>query len=52
MRANEQVIVDELIAAQGDPQDVGGYYQPDPALAGKAMRPSVTLNRIIDGISA
>jgi len=52
LRANEQVIVDELLAAQGAPQDVGGYYQPNPELAAKAMRPSPTLNRIIDGIIA
>ena len=48
--ANEQTIVDELNAAQGDPQDLGGYYHPDPALAGAAMRPSATLNGIIDAI--
>ena len=47
---NEQRIVDELNAAQGDPQNVGGYYRPDPALAEKAMRPSATLNGIIDAI--
>ncbi len=41
----------ELIGAQGKPQDLGGYYQPDLAKAGKAMRPSPTLNAIIDGIA-
>jgi isocitrate dehydrogenase len=40
-----------LLAAQGKPQDVGGYYHPDDAKASKAMRPSATLNRIIDAIA-
>ncbi|PIE34013.1 MAG: isocitrate dehydrogenase [Ilumatobacter coccineus] len=40
----------ELIAVQGISNDIGGYYQPDPQLAAAAMRPSVTLNRIIDAI--
>ena len=47
---NEPTIVAELIGAQGSPQDIGGYYLPDPARAAAAMRPSQTLNRIIDGI--
>ena len=47
---NEQTINEELLAAQGAAQDVGGYYQPDPALASAAMRPSATLNQIIDAI--
>jgi isocitrate dehydrogenase len=46
----EELIVGELNGAQGDPQDVGGYYQPDPELASKALRPSATLNAIIDGV--
>jgi isocitrate dehydrogenase len=41
----------ELIAAQGKPMDLGGYYQPDPSKTSKAMRPSATLNAIIDGIA-
>ena len=41
----------ELLAAQGKPQDVGGYYHPDDAKAAKAMRPSATLNAIIDAIA-
>jgi isocitrate dehydrogenase len=48
--AQEQQIHDELIGAQGSPVDVGGYYMPDPALAAAAMRPSPTLNAIVDGI--
>ncbi len=41
---NEQAIVGELIAAQGKPVDIGGYYRPDVAKASKAMRPSETFN--------
>ncbi|WHZ26697.1 MAG: isocitrate dehydrogenase [NADP] [Nitrospira sp.] len=48
---NEKTIDQELLAAQGKPQDVGGYYHPDDAKAAKAMRPSATLNRIIDAIA-
>ncbi|MEX2582275.1 MAG: NADP-dependent isocitrate dehydrogenase [Gemmatimonadota bacterium] len=50
LAANEERIVAELIAAQGSPQDVGGYYMPDPERAARAMRPSETLNRIIDTV--
>ncbi len=45
---NEDAIAGELLAAQGEPVDVGGYFMPDPAKAGPAMRPSATLNGIID----
>ncbi|WP_346236433.1 NADP-dependent isocitrate dehydrogenase [Niabella insulamsoli] len=41
---NEAKIAQELIDAQGKPQDVGGYYNPDDAKGDKAMRPSATLN--------
>jgi isocitrate dehydrogenase len=47
---NEDKIVAELNEVQGQPMDVGGYYMPDDALASKAMRPSATLNAIIDGM--
>jgi isocitrate dehydrogenase len=47
---NETKIVDELNAAQGDPVDIGGYYRPDPQLTSAAMRPSATLNDILDAI--
>jgi isocitrate dehydrogenase len=47
---HEEAIVSELNAAQGPPQDVGGYYMPDPIQAGAALRPSATLNGIIDGV--
>jgi len=48
---NEKKIDGELLAAQGKPQDVGGYYHPDDAKASKAMRPSPTLNAIVDAIA-
>ncbi|MCS6329226.1 MAG: NADP-dependent isocitrate dehydrogenase [Nitrospira sp.] len=48
---NEKKIDGELLAAQGKPQDVGGYFHPDDAKAAKAMRPSATLNAIIDAIA-
>ncbi len=47
---NEATINQELLAAQGTPVDMGGYYQPDPAKTTKAMRPSPTLNAIIDAL--
>ncbi|MGQ4406856.1 NADP-dependent isocitrate dehydrogenase, partial [[Kitasatospora] papulosa] len=43
----ERTIVDELIAVQGKPADIGGYYQPDPAKAEAVMRPSATFNKAI-----
>src|SRR5690606_2782365 len=46
LRDNESKINDELIGAQGKPQDIGGYYWPDKAKAEAAMRPSETLNAI------
>jgi isocitrate dehydrogenase len=39
-----------LNGVQGTPVDIGGYYHPDPALAAKALRPSATLNTVIDAI--
>jgi isocitrate dehydrogenase len=47
---NEGRVVEELNAAQGRPVDIGGYYHPDPALTGAAMRPSATLNGILAGV--
>ncbi|PUV23863.1 NADP-dependent isocitrate dehydrogenase [Sphingobacterium athyrii] len=44
---NEAKINDELIGAQGQAQNIGGYYFPNDELATKAMRPSVTLNNAI-----
>ena len=45
---NEKVIVDELNAAQGSSVDIKGYYLPEEELATQAMRPSATLNSILD----
>ncbi|HNP64872.1 MAG TPA: NADP-dependent isocitrate dehydrogenase [Woeseiaceae bacterium] len=47
---NEATINAELLAAQGSPVDIGGYYRPDDDKASAAMRPSSTLNRIISAI--
>ena len=47
---NEAVITEELLAAQGSPVDIGGYYHPDDTLAQKAMRPSAAFNVIIDAM--
>ena len=44
LQENEAKINEELIAAQGKPQDVGGYYHPNSEKAYAAMRPSATLN--------
>ena len=49
LASSEQAILDELIAAQGSPVDIGGYYFPNPEIAAASMRPSATLNGIIDG---
>jgi isocitrate dehydrogenase len=48
---NEAKIVAELNAAQGKPVDLGGYYRPNTEKASKAMRPSPTLNAIVDSVS-
>ncbi len=45
---NEAKIIEELIAVQGKPVEIGGYFQPDEALLSAAMRPSGTFNGIID----
>lgn len=50
MTANEAKINEELIAAQGKPQEIKGYYHPDFDATSKAMRPSQTLNAIVDAI--
>jgi len=51
LKDNEAKINEELIGAQGKPQDIGGYYMPDPVKTEKAMRPSATLNAIINAIA-
>jgi isocitrate dehydrogenase len=48
LEANESKIIDELNAAQGKPVNIGAYYLPNEELASKAMRPSKTLNGIMD----
>jgi isocitrate dehydrogenase len=45
---NETKIVDELIGVQGSPNDIGGYYHPDPETTSNAMRPSATFNAIME----
>jgi len=47
---DEAAIIAELEAAQGQAVDMGGYYNPDEALVARAMRPSATLNGIIDAV--
>jgi len=49
LTANETKIVDELNSAQGVKVDIDGYYHPDHTLAAQVMRPSATLNAVIDG---
>jgi isocitrate dehydrogenase len=48
---NEQKIIEELNAAQGNPVDLGGYYKPNFELASKAMRPSQTFNTAVESLA-
>jgi len=50
LKDNEIKILAEIAAAEGRATNIGGYYMPDDDLASKAMRPSATLNSIIDSI--
>jgi len=50
LASNEEKIVAELHAVQGQPVDIGGYYRPDDTKAAAAMRPSATFNRLIASI--
>ena len=50
MDAKAETILQELIEAQGSPVEIGGYYQPDEALTSAAMRPSKTLNSLLESI--
>ena len=50
LKDSEATIIAELLAVEGKAQDIGGYFNPNEELAEKAMRPSATLNAIIDGI--
>ncbi len=47
---NEDKINSELLAAQGQPMDIGGYFDPDEKMTARAMRPSDTFNGIIEGL--
>ena len=51
LQENEAKIIAELKAVQGRPVDIGGYFRPNPDLTSKAMRPSATLNAIVDAAS-
>ncbi|WP_375385388.1 NADP-dependent isocitrate dehydrogenase [uncultured Microbacterium sp.] len=50
LAAREEQIVGELLAVQGSPVDIGGYYRPDLELVEAVMRPSATFNSIIDSV--
>ncbi|MDT8453473.1 MAG: NADP-dependent isocitrate dehydrogenase, partial [Gammaproteobacteria bacterium] len=47
---NENKIVEELNSVQGKPADIGGYYRPDQERVKKVMRPSATLNAVVDNL--
>ena len=47
LEAEEQAIVEELLAVQGKPADIGGYYRPDPVRTEAVMRPSTTFNEAL-----
>ncbi|EKU49406.1 MULTISPECIES: NADP-dependent isocitrate dehydrogenase [Brevibacterium] len=51
LEENAETIASELLAVQGSPVDLGGYYNPDDAKTEAAMRPSETLNRIVATLS-
>ena len=50
LKTNETIILEEIAAAEGKAADIGGYFMPNDELAAKAMRPSTTMNAIIDAI--
>ncbi|MBD8488039.1 NADP-dependent isocitrate dehydrogenase [Echinicola sp. CAU 1574] len=52
MEENEATIINELNGAQGNPVDIGGYFKPDEAKTSNAMRPSKTLNEILEMVVA
>jgi isocitrate dehydrogenase len=51
LEAKVEVILEELKAAKGRPQDIGGYYHPDPAKVKAATRPSATFNKILESVA-
>lgn len=50
LKDNEAKILEEIATAEGKATDIGGYFMPNDELATKAMRPSATMNAIIDAI--
>jgi isocitrate dehydrogenase len=52
LASNEQTIVDELLAVQGSPADIGGYFRPDDALVNAVMRPSGTFTGVLTDLSS
>ena len=50
LRTNESVITKELLAVQGTPVDLGGYYRPDPVKTASVMRPSKTFNKLVSSL--
>jgi isocitrate dehydrogenase len=52
LERDEATIVGELNGVQGRPMDIGGYYHPDPARTARVMRPSATLNAVVDAMRA
>ena len=52
LTSQERVVVEELLAVQGSPTEIGGYYQPDPLRAAAVMRPSRTFNEAIATLQA
>ena len=51
LRSEERTIVDELLAVQGSPADIGGYFHPSEEKAAAVMRPSATFTRVLDSLS-
>ncbi len=51
LAVNEEQIISELLAVQGKPADIGGYYRPDQDKVAAVMRPSATLNKVIDALA-
>jgi isocitrate dehydrogenase len=52
LSTNEKTIVDELLAVQGSPADIGGYFRPDDAKVNQVMRPSATFTGVLDDLAA
>jgi isocitrate dehydrogenase len=50
LETRETQILEELLAPQGQPVEIGGYFHPDDVMASRAMRPSAALNAIIDSM--